>query len=580
MRKAPATIPASATHAAAGVLYLGAALWVTARGWLNIDGRFLGNQAKDHSFNEWMLAHVAHAVRHLDNPFFTTRQNAPDGVNLVSNVGNQLVGVLLAPLTLTAGPPAAYLVLITLNLAGTAFAWYWVLSRRVVTSRVAAFVAGGFCGFAPALVSHSNGHPHITAQWLVPFIVWRVVRLGKDGATARDGLALGALLAAQFFIGVEILFLLAIGSAIATIGYLILRPSEVRARAPRALATLGIAAALVLAVTAYPLWMQFFGPQHRIGHPGGPDLYALRLGSYVAYPTHSLGGGPGSSRGLTNNPTEESSFFGWPLIVVCGAAVWWLRRETAVRVLAFTALVCGVLSLGTTARWADHVTVPAPYALLAELPVFDAVVVARFALITTAAIGVILAYAIDRMVALDAPAESGGVPLRLAAGTALVAALLPLVPTPLVATGRPPIPDFITSGVWRSHVAPGRTLVPVPVENLRSIRWSASAGVGFSVPQGYFLGPTSPTDHTGRWNVAPQPTAALLGAVAKGHRSPTVTEAERAQAVADARHWKADAVVLDAHPRQSELRAVLDQFYGPGQQVGDVWLWNVRPLTT
>lgn len=567
------------TDLVAGILFLGAALWVTARGWLDINGRFLGNQAKDHSFNEWMLAHVAHAVVDLDNPFFTTRQNAPDGVNLVSNVGDQLVGLLLTPLTLVGGPPLSYLVLITASLAGTAFAWYWVLSRRIVASRLAAFVGGGFCGFAPALVSHSNGHPHITAQWLVPFIVWRVVRLGQPGATVRDGLTLGALLTAQFFIGVEILFLLAIGCAIATIVYTVLRPREVRARAPRALAALGIAAGLVLVATAYPLWMQFFGPQHRVGHPGRPDWYALRLGSYVSYPTHSVGGGPGSSRGLTNNPTEESSFFGWPLVVLCAATVWWLRRDIGVRVLAITGLVCAVLSLGTTAGWADRVRFPAPYALLAELPVFDAVVVARFALVTTALVGVMLAYAVDRTMALEPSAGSDGVPLRLAAGTALVAALLPLTPTPLAATGRPPIPDFVTSGAWRSHVADGRTLVPVPLDNLRAIRWSSSAGVGFSVPQGYFLGPTSTTDHTGRWNVEPRPTAVLLAEVARGYRSPTVTEAERAQAIADARFWRADAVVLDAHPRQFELRTVLDRFYGTGQRVDDVWLWNVRPLT-
>jgi hypothetical protein len=501
-------------------------------------------------------------------------------VNLASNVGDQLVGLLLTPLTLVGGPPLSYLVLITASLTGTAFAWYWVLSRRIVGSRLAAFVGGGFCGFAPALVSHSNGHPHITAQWLVPFIVWRVVRLGQPGATVRDGLALGALLTAQFFIGVEILFLLAIGCAIATIGYTVFRPREVRARAPRALATLAIAAGLVLVATAYPLWMQFFGPQHRVGHPGRPDWYALKLGSYVSYPTHSVAGGPGSSRGLTNNPTEESSFFGWPLVVLCAATVWWLRRDIGVRVLAITGLVCAVLSLGTTAGWADRVRFPAPYALLAELPVFDAVVVARFALVTTAAVGVILAYAVDRTMALEPSAGSDGVPLRLAAGTALVAALLPLTPTPLAATGRPPIPDFVTSGAWRSHVADGRTLVPVPLDNLRAIRWSSSAGVGFSVPQGYFLGPTSPTDHTGRWNVEPRPTAVLLAEVARGYRSPTVTDAERAQAVADARFWRADAVVLDAHPRQFELRTVLDRFYGTGRQVDDVWLWNVRPLTT
>ena len=126
-----------------------------------------------------MLAYAAHAATHLQNPFFTTLQNAPDRVNLMTNVGMQLPGIVLTPVTLLLGAPFAYLLFITLNLAGTGYAWYHVLSRHVVSSRAAAFLGGLICAFAPALVSHSNGHPHITAQWLVPFIVWRVVRLSR-----------------------------------------------------------------------------------------------------------------------------------------------------------------------------------------------------------------------------------------------------------------------------------------------------------------------------------------------------------------------------------------------------------------
>lgn len=589
---------------AAAVVYLLGAIWVTARGWRDVDGRLLGSRPDDQGFNEWMLAYAARAVTHLENPFFTTLQNAPDGVNLMTNVGIQLVGILLTPVTLVGGASLSYLVLITANLVGTALAWYRVLSRHVVRSRAAAFLGGLACAFAPAMISSSNGHPHITAQWLVPFIVWRVVRLAQPDAQSdprhgtghdprrdarprraqvRDGLVLGGLIAAQFFVGLEILFLTALGCAMALVGYALQRPRATLRLMPSALVTLGVAGALVAVVAAYPLWMQFAGPQHRIGHPGDPNTGALSLGSFVAYATESIGGSPTSAQGLAPNTTEEMTFFGWPLLVLAAGIVVWLRRELVVRILAGTAAVAGILTIGTTLAWGTRRTdIPAPFALFAHLPIFDAMVVARFGLITTAALGVLLALAADRLLALAPKAEAAGVPLRLIAGTVAVAALLPVLPTPLPAQGRSAeskVPHFVTSGHWRDHVADGRTLVPVPVHNMRSIYWGAAALAGFAVPQGYFLGPVSATDRTGRWGTDPRPTAALLTAVADGKRGTEVSAADRTQAVEDVRHWRADAVALPAHPRETELRAVLDACFGPGRRVDDVWLWDVRPLT-
>lgn len=566
------------------LFFLAGAFWVTARGWRDVSGRVLGRQPYDQDFNEWMLAHAAHAVAHLDNPFFTTLQNAPDGVNLMTNVGIQLPGVLLAPVTLLAGAPLSYLILITANLAGTAFAWYWVLSRHVVRRRLAAAVGATFCAFAPALVSHSNGHPHITAQWLVPLIVWRVARLTTAGARPlRDGLILGVLVSLQFFVSVEILFILALGCALALLGQLLFRPRATLSAAPRALAVLAVAGGLTLAVAAYPLWMQWFGPGHRSGHPIDPDKYALRLASYVSYATQSLGGGAPDPRRLAANVTEESSFFGWPLLLFALGAVAWLRREHLVRVLAVTGVVSALLSLGNTITWAVRgAGVPGPFRLLNGLPVVDAMVVARFALITTAVLGVLLALVADRLLTGRPPQRVGRVPVRPVVALGLAVALVPVLPRPLPATHRPYVPHFVTAGGWRAYVAPGRTLVPVPVENMTSVQWGAAAGVGFAVPQGYFLGPTSPTDDTGRWGVDPRPTAVLWTEVATGRRPApvTVTEAERAQAVVDVRYWKADAVVLPRHRRQEALRAVLDACFGPGQRVDDVWVWDVRPLTS
>ncbi|MEU3453760.1 hypothetical protein ABZ671_09175 [Micromonospora sp. NPDC006766] len=565
------------------LLFLAGAFWVTAHGWRDVPGRVLGRQPFDQDFNEWMLAHAAHAVAHLENPFFSTLQNAPDGVNLVTNVGIQLPGVLLAPLTLLGGATLSYLVLITANLAGTAFAWYWVLSRHLVTRRLAAAVGGACCAFAPAMISHSNGHPHITAQWLVPLIVWQVVRLTNGGRPVRDGLILGALVSIQFFVSVEILFILALGCVLALVGQLLFRPRATLAVVPRALGVLAVAGAFTLVLTAYPLWMQWFGPGHRTGHPADPDKYALRLASYVNYATQSLAGGSPDPRRLAANVTEESSFYGWPLALFALGAVACLRREHLVRVVAFTAVASALLSLGNTINWAVRGSgVPGPFRLLNGLPVVDAMVVARFALITTAALGILVAVVVDRLLTGRLRRRLGGVPLRPVVGLALAAALVPVLPMPLPAAHRPSVPHFVTGGGWREYVAPGRTLVPVPVENMTSVRWGTAAGVGFAVPQGYFLGPTSPTDDTGRWGVDPRPTAVLWTEVATGERPApiTVTSGEREQAVADVRHWKADAVVLPRHRRQDELRSVLDACFGPGRRVDDVWVWDVRSLTS
>ena len=49
---------------------------------------------------------------------------------------------------------------------------------------------GLLAGFAPGMLSQSNGHPHITAQWLVPFIVLQVVRLADPARSAVRDLSL------------------------------------------------------------------------------------------------------------------------------------------------------------------------------------------------------------------------------------------------------------------------------------------------------------------------------------------------------------------------------------------------------
>ena len=57
-----------------------------------------------------------------------TLMNAPLGVNLAANTSITVYAVLFAPLTMLAGPQVSFVTILTLNLAGAAFAWYLFLA--------------------------------------------------------------------------------------------------------------------------------------------------------------------------------------------------------------------------------------------------------------------------------------------------------------------------------------------------------------------------------------------------------------------------------------------------------------------
>jgi len=140
--------------------YLALALWV--------DGPLLAQpgqvrpeaNAADPDFFEWMLRHAVRIFTEGEHPFRTPALNAPFGVNLLANTGLLGLTVPMVPVTMLFGPGVSFALLLTLGLAGTAGAWYWLLSRHLGTGRLAAAVGGGFAGFAPGLVNHANGHPN------------------------------------------------------------------------------------------------------------------------------------------------------------------------------------------------------------------------------------------------------------------------------------------------------------------------------------------------------------------------------------------------------------------------------------
>lgn len=583
--------PARADVLAIGV-YLALGVLVCLNHWVDVPNRVSAHLPTDHSWFEWLFSHGAYSVWHLENPLFTTRQNAPDGVNMMANTSLLGVTLPLAPLTMLVGPQVTYVLYLGAALAATAGTSYWVLSRYLVRSRAAAFVGGAFLGFAPGIVHHANGQPNFASNFLLPLIVARVLRLGEPGRWRRNGVVLGLLVAYQIFINEEMLLLTALACLVVVGTYAVLRPRAAGGQAGTFAAALGTGGALALLLTAYPIWFQFNGPQSYRGLQGGTfHSWGEDLKAFVTFPRDSLAGDEAVER--TIGVTEQNTWFGWPLVLLAVVALLLLvGRSLVARILAVLTVVFTVASLGPVIRFDGVETdTDGPWAYVPEeLPLVEMMMPTRLSLIVAAAVGVLLAVAWDTLSGSGrppVPAQRAAHPprlqrrwQRLVGYAAITLALLPLIPRPLPVEPVEPPPHFVTAGGWRPYVPEGRTLVPVPipsnVHGLSTLRWSALTTHAFPIPGGYFIGPDE--QGAGIFGAANRPTTRLIYTTMDRNATPNVTDIERRQAVEDLRYWRASVVVLGAHPREAVLRDLMTSLLGAPQRVDDVWLWDVRSL--
>lgn len=555
------------------------AVLVLIRLWADPSGRVLSHNDDDHGFFLFVVAHGERVLFHGDNPFFSDRLNVPDGVNIMANTTVLALTLPVAPITHFLGAAVSVVLLLTLGLAGTAAAWYWVFSRHLVTNRTAAWIGALWCGFCPAMVSHANGHINFVSQFVVPFIVWQVLRLREPGRAVRGGVTLGLLIVLQVFVNEEVLLFAALTLGVFVIAYALMARSEARAVAGRVAAGVGVAAITSGVLLAYPLWWQFTGKGSYQGQPFTPDEYVTDLLSLGAYARQSLAGNSYVAGVLSVSGTEENTFFGLPLLVLLVIGMRLVWRSVAARSVAIAGLVMLLVSMGPHLRVSGTTTtIPLPFGLISHLPVINLVSVTRFAMVTATVVGVLLALIIDRGVRLTGRSRRWFL-------IGLAVALVPVLPKPLPTIPAAPLPPFIADGMWRDYVADDRSLVPVPLPEVttgrEAMRWAGLSNLAFRVPRGYFMGPADPPGNlTGSWNAPHRPTSVLLWKVREYGQIPPLTPEDRSAAVADLTYWRAAVVVLVPGSRNVDaLGVTLTDLLGRGpQQVGGVLLWDVRDL--
>ncbi|HEY0700175.1 MAG TPA: hypothetical protein VGD43_20515, partial [Micromonospora sp.] len=386
--------------------------WLTHGLWPDPDTRVLALNPEDQTLYEWFLANDSRLLLG-DFGLLTHRLNAPDGVNLMANTTVIALGVLLAPVSLLFGAPTTFALLAAGNLAGTSIAWYLLYTRVLGAGRLAAVLGAALCGFAPGMVSQTNSHLHMTAQWLVPVLVWLVVRIARAadpehqrsvGGSGRldhrrlltSAVGLAVVVTVQVFTGEEVLFLTALTLAVGTVAYAVARPALARRVATGFVGGLLLATGLAVTALAYPLWFQFAGPQSVPNGMFSPHYFSADLASWTAVSPLSVAGDPASAR-LTTGAAEYNTFLGWPLLLVAAGCALWLIRRPVVAACTVAGLGMAALSAGPVLLVRGEPTgVTGPYSLLLGLPVVDGALPMRFALALVPLIATILVVAVDR----------------------------------------------------------------------------------------------------------------------------------------------------------------------------------------
>jgi hypothetical protein len=486
----------------AGLYYLVLAVAVTMYLWRHPSSTIVAGNPYDSDQFAWFFRYDATALTDLRLPgLITNAMNAPQGISVMWNTFMLLPGVLLAPVTLLAGPQVSLTVLMTVGFAGSATAVFGVLKAWDVPVRFAAL--GGFAyGFAPALLQSAQGHYDLQFAVLPPLIASAALRLITGTyrrGPLRCGLWLGALATAQIFMAEELLFTTAIGVVVAAIVLAVSRPGAARGRIRDISKGLAAGLAVTAVVAGYPLWTQFFGPLRASGSPFTPDYFKNDLAGLVQPSSyewlHTSASARFAAASQANLP-EYLAYLGWPLLIlilVFAMAFW---RVLAVRVSAVVFVMLTVFSFGGTllAGGHEHSWLKLPWYWVQTLPITGSVIPDRFSIIADIAAAALLAFGLtewSRRAAARGKAASGKTTgkLILAAG---VIALLPLIPKPLPAGAVVPLPSGWQAAFTALRLPANASVLVVPIPTAtftEPLRWQAETGQPASLYGGYFMGP-------------------------------------------------------------------------------------------
>jgi hypothetical protein len=327
--------------------------------------------------------------------------------------------------------------------------------------------------------------------------------------------------------------------------------------------------------------VQFRGPLSEHGSPWSPDSFTSHPGALVTPPGTLLFHTPASAAaaGIPSRLPEYLAYLGWPLIVVVVAAAIRYWRDPRVRLMAVTCAVLELFSLGSVNQKFPGFVYPGallPWHWLQGLPLLDAILPDRFAVLADGAAAAVLAFSLH-LARSEAPQASDWRRRSLPFAVAVLA-LLPLIPLPMHAATVPPVPAGWQAAFARLRLAPGARVLVVPVPSSRTpdpMRWQADTGEPGSLIGGWFVGP----DQTGKASVeeyGPRKVnnvARYLNALWAG--TPTSKRIDYAQIHIARAYWRLTAIVAVTRPGSRLWRVLVKVFGPPDFRVPQLLVWRL-----
>jgi len=534
----------------------------------------------------WFLEWLPFALGRGLDPFVSSYQLAPSGINLLSNTSFVLPALVLSPVTLTLGPITAFDVGVIVAPVLSALSLWFVL-RRYGRSHLSAATAGVLYGFAPGVLRETNlGHFNLTWLFGPPFVFFLLDRVCTGRRPVRDGAALGGVVVLQFFTSTEVLLMTAVVAGLVGLVALASAPRAAWRRARAAVAGLGTAFAVSGVLLAYPLDVDLAGARHVLPRMHlGPSL-ANALSSPVWPSAENPYGWP-----VPLLRQVDAGFVGPVVIVLAVAAVVLPSTRSRRAVLAAVlALVAFLLSLGARLRLGPGgaTRVPMPDALLARVPLLHAVLPYRYSILMDFGLAFLVALAMDRILAALRPhLACRRLPGR-AVGASLVVVVLavPLVRvvagTQTFAVAPVRTPEVFRARLARALLSGGGPVLEYPPAGLYDglpLCWQAEAGMPYRLVDGYAWVPGPAPGDPPMTGIASLPVDALFLAASTGHLGSPLPAAQAASLrAALASLGVGSVVVLEGAPGAEAVAEDLAAALGRRPvEVGRAWLWRDVP---
>lgn len=514
-------------------------------------GTRIAGKGGDLALEAWFLDWVSYALVHGHNPLVTNWGNYPFGVNGITNASTPLLGVLGTPLTLLSGAFVTITLFFTLAFPLSSLSGY-VLIRRWVRWRPAAFCGGLLYGFSPYLVGQGLGHLHLAFVPLPPLIFLVLGQISSPAARSawRRGATLALLCAAQFFISAEVLASTAVIGAAGLAIAAAVNPAAARDRWKFVARAIGGASVMAALLLAYPLWLLIAGPARISGPAQQTSFYRANLLAPII-PDSSMhfrvAGLARMADTFSGNPSENGSYLGFVLLAVLVAGTIALWQRPVVKVAALTAVAAFIMSLGSRLTIGRYVwkAVPLPEAALTRMPVLDNTISARYSLYVMLGGALIFALTIEALrERLRRPGRLSAPAAGAVCGTLACLAFVPLLPAWPYSAHVAQVPRYFSSG--QVNVVPGGSVVvlyPFPTSSEPTpMLWQIAAGMRFKSPGGRFVIPapglvaTPPSD---RLPLVGQALAQLAAG-----RMPPLTPAWRSALRTQLTAWDVRAVLV------------------------------------